>query len=287
MIAGTLKAVLYEAGLDKIITDEEFARGCPSESTIANWELETATSCVASNVHEIYQDRDRLEDGVPVALVTDHTNRKGKGFFAKLLIYTKKEGDEWTLKFVCLDLDDCDHTAKGAAEAIKKSIARWGLELDVDIIVKLLTGDAGGGAAVQNLHPALIGINVMGLSSRSVRCIMHDLNKAFEVACLDCFGSQGINHRGVTQMYWLVVQMFMCIKLQGGLKLLDEYYNLALAKLRSSDAWKAEGDTKFCPAMDQLFSLIEKELDEAEDDGIDLETEFTTQAPRTSEAPKI
>jgi hypothetical protein len=183
MIAGTLKAVLYEAGLDKIITDEEFARGCPSESTIANWELETATSCVASNVHEIYQEHDRLEDGVLVALVTDHTNRKGKGFFAKLLIYTKKEGDEWTLKFVCLDLDDCDHTAKGAAEAIKKSIARWGLELDVDIIVKLLTGDAGGGAAVQNLHPALIGINVMGLSSRSVRCLMYALNKAFEVAC--------------------------------------------------------------------------------------------------------
>jgi hypothetical protein len=94
------------------------------------------------------------------------------------------------------------------------------------IFVKLLTGDAGGGAAVQNLHPALIGINVMGLSNRSVRCLMHALNKAFEVACLDCFGSHGINHRGVTQMYWLVVQMFMRIKLQGGLKLIDEYYNL-------------------------------------------------------------
>ena len=98
--------------------------------------------------------------------------------------------------------------------------------------MKLLTGDAGGGAAVQNLHPALIRINVMGLSSRSVRCLMHALNKAFEVACLDCFGSHGINHRRVTQMYWLVVQMFMRIKLQGGLKLIDEYYNLALSKLR-------------------------------------------------------
>jgi hypothetical protein len=57
MIAGTLKVVLHESGLDCIITDEEFARGCPSESTIANWELETATSCVAANVHEIYQER--------------------------------------------------------------------------------------------------------------------------------------------------------------------------------------------------------------------------------------
>jgi hypothetical protein len=145
-----------------------------------------------------------------------------------------------------------DHTARGTAGAIKKSIACWGLELDVDIIVKLLTGDAGGGAAVQNLHPALIRINVMSLRSRSIRCLMHALNKAFEVACLDALDHKALS---VTQMYWLDVQMFMRIKLQGGLKLLDEYYNLALAKLRSSDVWKAEGDTKFRPAVDQFFSL--------------------------------
>ena len=43
------------------------------------------------------------------------------------------------------------YTAEGCAKAIKQSIERWGLELDVDVIVKFLTGDAGGGAAVQNL----------------------------------------------------------------------------------------------------------------------------------------
>jgi hypothetical protein len=40
----------------------------------------------------------------------------------------------------------------------------------------------------------------MNHDSRHVRCLMHALNKAFECANLDCYGTQGINHRTLTQL---------------------------------------------------------------------------------------
>lgn len=57
--------------------------------------------------------------------------------------------------------------------------------------------------------------------------------------------------------------------------------------VQATDAWKAEGDTKFRPAVDQFFTLIQRELDEAEDDGFDREAEFTTHAPRNITQPTL
>lgn len=79
---------------------------------------------------------------------------------------------------------------------------------------------------------------------------MHAINKAFEMACLDAFGAQGINIRSMTQLFWLVIKMFVQIKEQGELPLLDYYNKKAFdfEMLRNNGEWQLEGLAKFKPA---------------------------------------
>ena len=224
IICGTIKALLHDIGMDSTITDEMIAHGCPSENTIANWELDMATCCTAVNIYNILQESLRRRVPVVLGLMTDHTNKQGKGFFAKVISWCSKQADDWSLNFFCLDIDNCDHTVKGAARAVQLALWHLGLCLGVDIIIKLICGDSGGGAAVQHLCPELKAINVMFALGRAAKCLMHALNKAFEMACLHCFGKQGVNVRSMTQMFWLVVQMFQRIKMKGGTKYFDYIY---------------------------------------------------------------
>ena len=133
--------------------------------------------------------------------MTDHANKKGKGFFAKVISWCAKQTDDWKLHFFCLDIDNCDHTAKGAARAVQLALKRLGLRLGIDINIELLCGDSGGGAAVQRLGPELKCIKIMTSLGRSAKCLMHALNKAFEMACLHCFGKQGVNIRSIYRCF--------------------------------------------------------------------------------------
>jgi hypothetical protein len=62
------------------------------------------------------------------------------------------------------------------------------------------------------------------------------------MGCLDCFGSQGINHRTMTQMFWLVVQMFQRIKLQGR-DYYDQVYALAFEMMINDGNWAQMGQS--------------------------------------------
>jgi hypothetical protein len=191
------------------------------------------------------------------------------------------------LKFFCLNIDNSDHTAVGAAKAVAKSLARLGLSIGEDTVLELLVGDSGGGAAVFRLHAELMIINVMAQYSRHVRCLMHAINKAFEMACLDAFGAQGINIRSMTQLFWLVIKMFVQIKEQGGLPLLDCYYTKAFEMLRNNGEWQLEGLAKFKPAMLNLFKAVNEEFDVDTDEGRKAKEDFLSCAPRNITCPNL
>ena len=61
-----------------------------------------------------------------------------------------------------LDIDASKHTASGAADAIKQSLAKLGLDEERDNLrFSHLHGDRGGGDAVQTIFPALVDLEVL------------------------------------------------------------------------------------------------------------------------------
>lgn len=82
-------------------------------------------------------------------------------------------------------------------------------------------------------------------------------------------------------MFWLTAQLFQCIKEEGGLALLDEYYNQAMTKLKSDPAWKAEVFNKFNAAAKKVFDALDEEADKDEDEGTELK------APRQVTCPNL
>ena len=102
-----------------------------------------------------------------ICIITDHGHRKGQDHFVKLICWAgKDDNDEWTIKYHCVDADIGSHSAKGAADAVQisteeiMSILKG--ELGDDVEISTITGDSGGGAAVQRLWPELVKNGTMG-----------------------------------------------------------------------------------------------------------------------------
>ena len=76
-------------------------------------------------------------------------------------------------------------------------------ELGDDIEISKITGNSGGGAAVQRLWPELVKNGTMGENTLWLSCIMHGMNKPLEIGCVDALGKQGIGHQTPWQMLFL------------------------------------------------------------------------------------
>ena len=83
---------------------------------------------------------------------------------------------------------------------------------ETEVAISFVTGDAGGGAAVQRLHPELVKLGVMNEDSKRLVCDMHNFFKPLEVACVDTWGKQGIGHRTPFQMIWLFVKLLKTVR---------------------------------------------------------------------------
>ena len=211
IMAGTTKALFYELGIN--ITDQQIAKAFPSRATISDMETEVAVDCVLRTCQEM------KEDGVQkIGLMTDHGHRKGQDHFVKIISWAgKNENDDWTIKFHCVDVDSSGHSAKEAAHAVKVSTEELLSILneitdETETKITFITGDAGGGAAVQHIHKELIRIGVMDSNSKKVACDMHNFVKPLEVACVDTWGRQGIGHRTPFQMVWLFVTLLKKVR---------------------------------------------------------------------------
>jgi len=100
-------------------------------------------------------------------------------------------------QFFCLDVDIGEHSAESAANAIRMSVNDSWATLkefvgDRKVVMECITGDSGGGAAVQHLHPKLQSMDILEQWSRWVGCDMHGLQKPFEVALSKCLESKAL-----------------------------------------------------------------------------------------------
>ena len=71
-----------------------------------------------------------------------------------------KRGNE-TLRFHCIDVDTSNHSGEDCAKGVKKSLDIFTGQYDFE--VTCVTGDAGGGAAVQNVLPHLKRLRAFAL----------------------------------------------------------------------------------------------------------------------------
>ncbi len=100
------------------------------------------------------------------------------------------------IKYFCQSIDSSRHTALAAAESVKLVFERF----LSDGIAKIhyASGDAGGGASIQNLHPKLIVLGVMDIESKEANCSLHGKEKACENTSIKTMRDQGLRCRGLT-----------------------------------------------------------------------------------------
>jgi hypothetical protein len=64
--------------------------------------------------------------------------------------------------------------------------------MDEDIQVVAATSHSGGGSLIQNIHPELVHLRVMGEESKAANCTLHGLQKLLENAAKKTMGNQGM-----------------------------------------------------------------------------------------------
>ena len=176
-IAGVIKGLADEVGFP--LTEDELAHGCPSRKTLARCEKRLAADCYVSVVEEL------KKSGVKcVALMVDHGKRSGIEHFVKILIYAAlDEHGNRVIKYFCLDVDKSSHSAKDCADAIHQTVKKLymaGLDPNSIEIISI-TGDTGGGGAVQHIHPPLKENGTMTSTSKKFNCQCHGLSRGFSL----------------------------------------------------------------------------------------------------------
>ncbi|KAL7549953.1 hypothetical protein ACHAWF_013218, partial [Thalassiosira exigua] len=153
--------------------------------------------------------------------------------------------------------------------------------LGEDVEISVITGDSGGGAAVQRLHRALIENGTMGEDSLKLACIMHGLNKSLEIACIDAIGKPGIGHRTAWQMLYLFPLLLKNVRKQFGPKNLDSMWAMTINKLQNDAAWQNEASAKCKQPFEEFMAKLRK----LEDTDLDAMVKLTSEAPKNVQDP--
>lgn len=142
----------------------------------------------------------------------------------------EKTGRRYIRRFN-LDIDEAGHKTKEVVDAIALSLTVLGIGVqEVDFILSNITGDRGGGGAVQSIHPELVKLGTMPETSTFLTCMLHAMNKALETASMETLGTQGLNNNTCFQLVFQAVMLLASIKKQGGMDLLKDYYSKTLTE---------------------------------------------------------
>jgi len=179
IIAGVVKGLAHEVGLP--ISEQALACGCPSRKTLARNEKRLAADCYAAVVQDIKKDGTKW-----ISLMVDHGKRSGIEHFVKIILWAgQDENGNKVIKNFCLDVDKSNHSANDCAEAISMSIKRLrAAGLDTNTVEFFaITGDSGGGGAVQHIHPPLVANKTMTKNSKRINCQLHGVAKSLQNSC--------------------------------------------------------------------------------------------------------
>jgi hypothetical protein len=283
IMGGALSALFNEVGLE--FEGEQVSNVVPSKDTLKKWEINLATDCLFGLCWELKEAK-----VTQLGITTDHGHRKGQDHLVKLLSFPSitSTGD-LTIEFMCLNVDSAGHKTEEAASAISDDVSAL-LEIlrrfvGDDVKLSVITGDAGGGASVQNLHPELQKIGTMDEWSKKLSCDLHNLNKAFEIACTSAWGGQGIGHLTPFQMIWLFVRILKHFRKElNDRSSLDEAWGTTIQYLRDNHKWQGVAcekcDIAFTDFMDRLEAL-----ENGDDDALAAALDMSSKAPANLQDP--
>ena len=159
-----------------------------SSRSLARWELNLVTDCLATVIQEMKED-----GATNVGIITDHGHRHKQDPLCHrhMLAGKDKDGKRTLNKFFCPSIAKVGHSAKQAANGVKKVLERLSVG-GRKIKAKVLTSDAGGGGAVQHLYKERKELGIMTDEDKETNCALHGMQKAIENASKNTMGDQGI-----------------------------------------------------------------------------------------------
>ena len=164
------------------------------------------------------------------------------------------------------DISTATSPPNDSGETLGEIIHRRSRKRKVDMIG--LTGDRGGGANIQNMHPAMKVRRLMGQTSIATSCTLHGSSKSYENAWTSTMGKQGIGCRSPSQMMFVFGQFQKAVKREVELKGLQEFVGELIHKLMSDAGMQTEGNKQFKQAYDEFMSKLDDiaDLDVTEDE---------------------
>ena len=140
-LAVAWKVLFLEIGLD--ISNEQLLNGTPFQTTLSNAEYQCSAEC-------LLMVADEMKDCKYYALSQDAGHRAGLEHLVTMIRYPSKDkNSNLRVKNFCLDIDACGKSTIEVADGIGMSLRR--LQKLLTARCSGVTGDAGGGGAIQNL----------------------------------------------------------------------------------------------------------------------------------------
>jgi hypothetical protein len=113
---------------------------------------------------------------------------------------------------------------------------------------------------------------------------MHNLNKAFEVACTDTWGQQGIGHNTIFQMLYLRSRIHKLIGKDYTRALYSQAWSQTVSQLRDDPAWQTIA-RKRCSAAFEDFMVRLEILEDGDDEDIERAVKIANFAPSNLHDP--
>ena len=237
--------------LDAGLTNLQIGNGIPSNEMIKNHEFKQAAESYLTVCDEVSKSK-------YYTLATDGGNKKGLEHLAKVIYYAKvvpgENGSKAKLRFgkFCIDIDISGKKADEIADAIEKSLKRFSDYVEAECVG--MTGDAGGGGAVQTVFRHLR--EKIASLRRQLRCLLHAYNNCLKIAICSAMGPSGMNQDTCSQLVYAAINMIITIRKQGGREMYDELSRLVKEEIMSNASWQLEGDRVLKQFTDELFEWI-------------------------------
>ena len=275
---GAWLGMLHELGVD--VQAANVGKQSVSSRSLARWELNLATDCLATVIQEMKED-----GATNVGIITDHGHRHKQDHFVIVICWAGKDKDgKRTLKFFCPSIDKVGHSAKQAANGVKKVLERLSVSGE-KIKAKVLTGDAGGGGAVQHLYKELKELGIMTDEDKETNCALHGMQKAIENASKNTMGDQGMGCRTPFQMLYIFAALMSSLKEQGGLKYVDRLWSEVNKQLKENEEWKSIAKEKMTQAWKEHMTIIKSLEDDNDQNTAEKLDKLMNEAPRNIQDP--
>ena len=155
-----------------------------------------------------------------------------------------------------------------------------------DIEAHVITGDAGGGGAVQHLYQKLVDMGIMDDNCKEANCSLHGLQKALENASKKTMGDQGMGCRSPFQMLYLFASLMSYLKEDRGLQHLDKMWSKVSDQLKDNEEWTSIGQEMMMQAWTEFINTVEAvQLEDGDEDALSNLEKRLSKAPREIQDP--